>query len=143
MTKNKVVYLFGLVISAVIIATTAISVASILTGKIAEENNTTKFITAEDKGATISLKKGDKINLELKDYGDGGYSWEIVTLDETVMSLTERSDSEPSGMMGDFGNDIWAFTAQKTGSTTLELKCSRSWDKTDVCATFAIEVEVQ
>jgi len=143
MTKNKVIYLFGLVISAVIIATTAISVASILSEKTTKENNSTKFITAKDSGTTISLKKGYKLNLELKDYGDGGYSWEIVALDETVLSLTERYDSEPSGMMGDFGNDIWVFTAEKTGSTTLELKCSRSWDTTDVCATFIIEVEVQ
>jgi len=89
------------------------------------------------------LKKGDKLNLELKDYGDGGYIWEIVTLDETMLSLIERYDSEPSGMLGDFGNDIWVFTAEKIGSTTLELKCSRPWDKTDVCETFVIEVEVQ
>jgi len=143
MSKNKVIYLFGLVISAVIIATTAISVASMLTEKPIKENNPAKFMTAEDSDTTISLKKGDKLNLELKDYGDGGYSWEIVTLDETVLSLTERSDSEPSGMMGDFGNDIWVFTAEKTGSTTLELRCSRSWDKIDVCATFNIQVEVQ
>ena len=143
MSKNKVIYLFGLVISIAIIATTAISVASMLSDKTTKENNYMKFITAEDSGTTLSLKKGDKLNLELKDYGDGGYSWEIVTLDETVLSLTERFDSEPSGMLGDFGNDIWVFTAEKTGSTTLELKCSRSWDKADVCAEFIIQVEVQ
>ncbi|MDH7517534.1 MAG: protease inhibitor I42 family protein [Candidatus Thermoplasmatota archaeon] len=141
--KNKVIYMFGLVISAVIIVTTAISVVSILKAKTTDENHTTKFITAEDNDATLFLKKGDKLNLELRDYGDGGYTWEIVTLDETVLSLTERYDSQPSGMLGDFGNDIWVFTAEKTGSTTLELECSRSWDKIDVCATFVIEVEVQ
>jgi len=143
MTKNKVIYLFGLVISVVIMATTAISVASMLSEKPIKENNSTKFITAEDNGTTISLKKGDKVNLELKDYGDGGYSWEIAALDEKVLSLTEKSNSQPSGLMGDFGNDIWMFTAEKAGSTTLELNCSRSWDKTDVCATFTVQVEVQ
>jgi predicted secreted protein len=143
MTKNKVIYLFGLVISTVIIATTAIGVASILTREKNKENFTTKFITADDSGTTLSLKKGDKLNLELKDYGDGGYAWEIVTLDEKILSLTEKSDSQPSGLMGDFGSDIWVFTTGKTGSTTLELKCSRPWDKTDVCATFTIQVEVQ
>jgi len=143
MTKNKVIYLFGLVISAVIIATTAISVASMLAEKPIKENNTTKFITADDNSTTISLKKGDKLNLELKDYGDGGYSWEIAALDEKVLSLTERSDSQPSGMMGDFGNDIWVFTADNVGSTILKLECSRSWDKTDVCAMFTVQIEVQ
>ena len=143
MTKNKIIYLIGLVISTSIIATTAIGVASLLTEKPTKENNTTKLITAEDSGTTLSLKKGEKVNLELKDYGDGGYTWEIITLDEMVLSITERYDSEPSGMLGDFGNDIWIFTAGNPGSTTLELKCSRSWDTTDVCAMFTIQVEVQ
>jgi predicted secreted protein len=143
MTKNKVIYIFGLVISALIIATTAIGVASILTGETNKGNSTTKFITAEDSGTTLSLKKGDKVNLELKNYGDGGYTWEIVTLDEKILSLSEKSHSQTSGFMGDFGSDIWVFTAEKTGSTTLELKCSRSWDKTDVCATFTLQLEVQ
>ena len=88
MTKNKVIYIFGLVISALIIATTAIGVASILTGETNKGNSTTKFITAADSGTTLSLKIGDKVNLELKDYGDGGYVWEIVTLDEKILSLS-------------------------------------------------------
>ena len=143
MTKNKVIYLFGLMISIVIVATTAISLASMLTEKTNKENATTKCITAQNSGTAISVKNGDKIRLELKDYGDGGYAWEIVTLDENVLSLTEKSDSQPSGLMGDFGSDIWVFTAEKAGSTLLELKCSRPWDKSDVCATFTVQVEVQ
>jgi len=131
------------VISTAIIATTAIGVASFLTEKPTKENNDTKLITVEDNGTTLFLKKGETVNLELKDYGDGGYTWEIITLDETILSITERYDSEPSGMLGDFGNDIWVFTSGNLGSTTLELKCSRSWDKTDICATFTIQIEVQ
>lgn len=143
MTKNKIIYLFGLVISASIIATTAIGVASIMTKEKIKENSTTKFIIAEDSGTTLFLKKGDKVNLELKDYGDGGYTWEIIALDEKILSLSEKSHSQTSGFMGDFGNDIWIFNSEKTGSTKLELECSRSWDKTDVCATFTLQLEVQ
>ena len=143
MKGNKKMFLFGLVLIAVIVAGAIIVVGSTLSKKPVEKNDATKYLTAEDDSTTLQLKKGDKVNLELKDYGDGGYSWEIVTLDEKILSLTERSDSEPSGLMGDFGNDIWVFTAGKIGSTTLELKCSRPWDKTDVCATFTVQVEVQ
>ncbi len=128
---------------SVIVATTAISVASMLTAKPPKEHDGTRYITAEDSGSTLFLKQGEMVNLELKDYGDGGYTWEIVTLDETIVSLVEKTDSEPSGMLGDFGNDIWMFRAVKTGSTPLELSCSRAWDKTDVCATFTIQVEVK
>ena len=143
MKGNKKMFLFGLVLIAVIVAGAIIVVGSTLSKKPVEKNDATKYLTADDDSTTLQLKKGDKVNLELKDYGDGGYSWEIVKLDEKILSLTERSDSQPSGLMGDFGNDIWTFTAEKTGSTTLELKCSRPWDKTDICATFTVQVEVQ
>lgn len=143
MTKNKVIYLCGLLICTVIVATTAISVASMLTAKPAKEYDGAKYITAEDSGSTLFLKQGDMVHLELTDYGDGGYTWEIVTLDENIVSLVEKTDSEPSGMLGDFGKDIWSFTATNTGSTPLELTCYRAWDNTDVCATFTIQLEVQ
>jgi predicted secreted protein len=143
MKGNKKVILFGLMVTTVVVIGAIMVVGSTLSKQSAEKNYATRYLTADDNGTTLHLKKGDTVNLELKDYGDGGYTWEIVSLDETIVSLTEKTDSQPSGLMGDFGNDIWVFTAEKTGSTTLELKCSRPWDKTDVCATFTVELEVQ
>jgi len=142
MKGNKKVILFGLMISTVVVVGAILVVGSTLSKQSAEKNYAARYLTSDDDGITLYLNKGDKLNLELKDYGDGGYAWEITELDEKILSLTERSDS-PSGLLGDFGNDIWVFTAEKTGSTTLELKSSRPWDKTDVCATFTVQLEVQ
>ncbi len=95
-----------------------------------------------DNGTTVSLKKGEQVRLELKDYGGGGYSWNIESLDSNILSLTQRSDSESSGMMGDFGKDIWVFIAEHTGSTTLNLLCNRPWDMTDTCEEFTVHINV-
>lgn len=142
MTTNKKIYFFGLVLSIGILTTTAIGVGSLLSNKKIKENTTTTYLTITDNGATVSVKKGDQVSLELKDNGDGGYSWTLGALDQTILSLTQRSDSQPSGLMGDFGNDIWVFTAEHPGSTTLNLVCNRPWNTTDTCATFTVQIQV-
>ena len=142
MSTNKKIYLFGLVLSMGIFTTTAIGVGSMLSGKRMKENATTTYLTINDNDATVSVKKGDQVSLELKDYGDGGYSWTLVALDQSILSLTQRSDSQPSGLMGDCGNDIWIFTAEHPGSTTLHLLCDRPWNTTDTCATFTVQIHV-
>jgi predicted secreted protein len=141
MKENKTIVIFVLVVVAAVVSGTVISIA--ISGSSAKKDFATIYLTEKDDGKTISLDKGDVLNLELKDYGDGGYAWEIVKLDEQVINLTKRFDSETSGLMGDFGSDIWVFNAEKAGSTTLGLECSRPWDKTDVCATFTVQIEVQ
>jgi predicted secreted protein len=136
-------YLFGLVISGCILATTAFGVSVLLSKKPMPAPTATQTITMNDNGTTIAVKAGDHIRLELNDYGDGGYSWTIVHYDDSLLQLTERTNSTPSGMLGDFGNDIWVFTAEHAGSTSLQLTCSRSWEPTDICATFSITIEIQ
>jgi predicted secreted protein len=142
MASNKKIYIFGLVSVAVIIATTAIGVGSLLSDKAIKQTGTMIFLTMADNGNTISVKKGDQVHLELKDYGDGGYAWNIKTIDDKIFSLSQRLDSESSGMIGDFGNDIWIFTAEETGTMTLGLECQRSWDTSDICASFSIVINI-
>ncbi len=142
MSTNKKKYLFGLVLSIGILTTTAIGVGSMLSDKKIKENATTTYLSITDNGTTVSARKGDQVSLELKDYGDGGYSWTLVALDQNILNLKQRSDSQPSGLMGDFGNDIWVFTAEYPGSTTLNLLCNRPWNTTDMCATFTVQIHV-
>ena len=125
----------------IIIGTTGISVSSVLAEK-SVKNLSTKYLTILDNGATVSVKKGDKIHLELKDYGDGGYSWSIVSLNQNILSLKERTSSQPSGLMGDFGNDIWVFTAENTGSITLSLECKQPWNGGETSEMVAFTIQV-
>ena len=101
-------------------------------------------INADSNGTTISIRKGDTVNLTLQDYGDGGYSWTIVTLNEQLIKKeSEQLNWGSTGMLGDFGKDTWIFIALNTGSTTLKLECARPFNTTDIAQTFVVTINIQ
>jgi predicted secreted protein len=139
-TKN-VFLLSGLVVIAAIAAGTVIGVS--LTNKpIKDLSPSTMYLTENDNGTTVSMKKGDQVNLTLRNYGDGGYAWVITDIDDEALSLKNNFTWGSSGLLGDFGKDTWVFSAEKIGSTTLGLECRRSWDQNDICQKLVIEVEI-
>ncbi len=83
------------------------------------------------------------MNLTLPDYGDGGYIWEVIHNDDTMLSKTDQFTWGSSGMLGDFGKDTWLFTAVHTGSTTLELRCQRPFGEQEICQTFTVTIHIQ
>lgn len=115
---------------------------------LAEQDNTPKksstlYLMSSDYNRTVKLNKGDKVNLTLPDYGDGGYVWTITSYDETVLTLTQQFTWGSSGMLGDFGKDTWIYTAKNTGNTTLELVCKRPFNENDTCQTFIVSLIVE
>ena len=104
----------------------------------------TLYCDIKDNNTLISVKKGNQVNLTLQDYGDGGYSWRFVALDEQFLKKeSEQLSWGSTGMLGDFGKDTWIFTALNTGSTTLKLECVRLFDTTDIAQTFVVTVNIQ
>jgi predicted secreted protein len=101
-------------------------------------------LTSEDNGSNAQLSVGDTVNLTLKDYGDGGYLWYIVELDEHILNLTQSfSWGATAGMLGDFGYDTWIFTAKNIGTTTLKLASYRPSEGIENATTnFTAYIEV-
>jgi inhibitor of cysteine peptidase len=143
MTKNTKLYLIGLVLIAAISTTTIVGVGMLATTPKPTPNPKTYEISAASNGTTITIKTGDSLRLTLKDFGDGGYSWSIKTQDARMLTLKSTDHSNSSGRLGDFGSNIWVFSALQPGSSSLELVCARPWNTTDVCATFNIHVVIQ
>jgi len=143
MKAKKIVLLIGLVAIAVITAGTVIGVN--LSSQKQKDPWTAKVfsLTEADNTTVVSMKIGDKLNLTLPDYGDGGYVWGIVHNDENIVFKTEQFTWGSSGMLGDFGKDTWVFTAIHTGSSTIELCCQRPFGEQDICQTFTVIVNVQ
>ena len=115
---------------------------------LADQENTPKesstlYLTSSDHNRTVKLNKGDKINLTLPDYGDGGYVWTITYYDETVLMLTQQFTWGSSGMLGDFGKDTWIYTAKNIGNTALELICKRPFNEKDTCQAFIVSLIVE
>ena len=88
-------------------------------------------ITNKDKGRTFKVNVGEKITVNLRDPGGGGYNILTPAYDPTVLQmLGERHipRANPS-RMGDFGRRVYEFQALKEGETTLIVPIKRPWEK--------------
>jgi len=143
MKAKTSVLIIGLVAIALIATGTVIGVnlSSQLQKKLSTPNII--FLTEADNNTIVSLKTGDTLNLMLPDFGDGGYVWGIVQVDERILSQTNQFTWGSSGLLGDFGKDTWVFTAVQTGSTLLELRCQRPFGEQDVCQSFIVTMIIQ
>ena len=142
-TKTSLI-IIGLVAIAAIAVGTVLGVNLLSEKPIEKKTPSTLYCDIEDNNTAISVKKGNQVNLTLQDYGDGGYSWRFVALDEQFLKKeSEQLNWGSTGMLGDFGKDTWIFTALNTGSTTLKLECARPFNTTDIAQTFVVTINIQ
>jgi len=144
MKTKKSLIIIGLVAIAVIAAGTVLGVNLMSEKPIEKKTPSTLYCNVEENNSTLSIKKGDQVNLTLQDYGDGGYSWRFVALDEQFLKKeSELLNWGSTGMLSDFGKDTWMFTAVNTGSTTLKLESVRPFNTTDIAQTFVVTINIQ
>jgi predicted secreted protein len=140
-TKTSLI-IIGLVAITAIAAGTVIGMNFTSKKPMNKQTPSTVYINAEANDTTVSIKKGDTVNLTLQDYGDGGYIWTITSIDQKLLAQTNQSSWGSTGMLGDFGKDTWVFTAIQTGSTTLHLECTRPFGEKDTCQQFVVHLEI-
>ena len=88
-------------------------------------------LTNKDNGGTFRVHVGQKIMVNLRDPGSGGYTFLIPEHDKSVLKmLGERHipRAEPR-RMGDFGRMVYEFQAQNVGQTHLVIPIKRPWEK--------------
>ncbi len=91
----------------------------------------TRELTFNDKGSSIELKKGDKIEIKLESNPSTGYAWILSEeTDETIVSLasSEFIQTEKE-LVGAGGYEILMFQAIKSGQTEIILIYQRSWEE--------------
>ena len=142
MKSKTTLIIVGLVAIVAIAAGTVIGVNLTSEKPINKQTPSTVYINADANDTTVSVKKGDTVNLTLQNYGDGGYIWTITRIDEKILFQTNQFNWGSSGMLGDFGKDTWVFTATQTGSTTLSLDCKRPFGENDTCQQFVVHLEI-
>lgn len=142
MKTKKSIFIIGLVTIAMVVAGTVIGVNLTSEKPLNTQTSSMQYLTADDTNTTITVNKGQLLNLTLQDYGDGGYVWSIVSIDENLLQQTNQFNWGSSGMMGDFGYDTWIFTAMDTGTTILQLHCARPFDTNDICQSFTVTIDI-
>jgi len=90
-------------------------------------------ITEKDNGRAFTVKVDQKIIVDLRHPGDGGY--DVLTPDYDVKVLMilgmKKQTTTPAGpkRLGDFGRVIYEFEALKEGQTDLVVPIKRPWEK--------------
>ena len=67
------------------------------------------------------MHPGERFTLNLRDPGDGGYSFLTPSYDGAVLKMVGEHRTAPSEprRMGDFGRMVYEFEAVQAGQTTL------------------------
>jgi predicted secreted protein len=108
------------------------------------QNEVDKSLTGADMGKTTEIVKGQRISLTLSNPGDGGYQFDDPQFNTSVLILVDHSHKAGNPeLIGNFGKDTWVFTANETGTTTLEVTARRSWEANSVVSIFSGEIKVK
>jgi predicted secreted protein len=84
-------------------------------------------INALDSGKTITVLNGQKLKLSLGNPGDGGYTFKPAQYNSSLLKLNSHTNIPPLDKMvvGDFGTDVWEFSALRPGSAALIITAAR------------------
>lgn len=95
-------------------------------------------------GETITLSTGEQIQIKLEGNITTGYSWQVMSLEETILAPNgEPEYQSESNLAGAGGEFTFTFTAKSPGETHLELGYLRPWEDEAPLETFKITVVVK
>ena len=84
----------------------------------------------EDNGKTIEVEKGCEIRVELKENPTTGYAWQLTANGLTYVSDEYYPDKVAEGIVGSGGVHLWVYTADSSGTYTIDGIYKRSWEET-------------
>lgn len=98
----------------------------------------------DDNDSTITMQKGELLNVTLLSPSNANHDWIINTLDQDVLTLTESFHWGQTDEIGDTGKDTWVFKAVEKGNTTLSILCGSPWDSIEnLVDSFTLHLEVK
>ena len=100
-------------------------------------------IGAEHKGATVSAKVDDTVELTLPEIATTGFQWEVDEPDATLAVVTSELKPPDAATPGAAGVRHVVVRAVRPGNVRLSLRLRRSWEppeKTD--DTYAVDIDV-
>ena len=100
-------------------------------------------VTEGHNGGTVSAKVGDVLVVQLSENPTTGFRWVPASVDTNTLALAgDEFQSVASSGVGGGGLRIFRFATRSQGSSTLELKLTRSWESGPPRAIFTVRVNV-
>lgn len=119
------------------------------TFSIGEDNKTDDKIlmklTKGDNGKKITLHRGEKFRIELKELGSAGYNWYFDNLNEEQLELVSKSTRAISeGKVGAPVMGIWLMAAKNKGTTEIKMDYYRIWEgKNKATEHFSVKLLIE
>ena len=108
----------------------ALAAAGLLLGLWPRGANGVHRLEVGDDGATIEMKVGEQVSLELEGNPTTGFSWQVAAIDPAVLAPAGEpdyvSESDASGAGGTY---TFRFDAVGAGETEVVLLYYRSWEE--------------
>ncbi len=90
----------------------------------------TLSLTEADTGRTVTLKVGEKLLLNLRNPGSGGYNVLPPVYDGELLTLLSRREVPPTKTkLGFFGRIEFVWQARQAGDTEVTINIARPWEK--------------
>jgi predicted secreted protein len=126
----------------------AVSVAAItLMGCSSDSSNTPTetlelSVSARDAGKTIELDSNAILRVNLEGQPSTGYAWHLDALDSSLLKkVGESVKAAPN--VGGIDTQVYSFTGQAAGTTTLRFVNRRAWEAASASApSFSVNVSV-
>ena len=83
----------------------------------------------ENEGNKFEIDLGDTIRVILKEIPGSGYRWQIVFIDNNILSALGSEYLPVSGnAIGGGGSKVFMFKAKSLGTTNIKLGLRREWE---------------
>jgi len=112
------------------------------------QNSGVLSFTEEDNGSSVSLSKGEKLEIKLDSNITTGYSWKLSENMDTSVAALVSSEYIESGkdkeMVGTGGIETFIFEAINAGQAEIILEYERPWEEnTEPEKVFKLKVTVE
>ena len=112
------------------------------------KNSGTLSFTEKDNGSSVSLNKGQRIEIKLESNITTGYSWKLSENMDTSVAAFVSSEYKESGkdkeMVGTGGIETFIFEAKDAGQAEIILEYERPWEEnTEPEKVFKLKITVE
>jgi inhibitor of cysteine peptidase len=86
-------------------------------------------LSEDDQGKKVVLDVGDTLKVNLPGNPTTGFTWEIASLDQSLLKLVDHSYKPSSNLCGAGGLFTFTLNAEGQGNTELHMVYVRPWEK--------------
>jgi inhibitor of cysteine peptidase len=98
----------------------------------------------EQDGATLALRVGESLLLQLPENPTSGYRWAFARLDDTRLTVDDAAYRSDDPRPGTGGVATWTLRARAPGQPQVELKRWRPWEgDRSIVERFSITLDIK